>query len=88
MKEKSITMLSVAVIAFIIGMLFNDSMQMQETNDYDYKRVIEVQNEALNKAEYIIDKHNIYDVEGGDVIVEYMDALDEANNLYNKINNK
>ncbi len=78
MKEKSITMLSVAVIAFIIGMLFNDSMQVQET--HDYKRVIEVQNEALNKAEYIIDKHNIYDVEGGDVI-EYMDALNKIHNI-------
>ncbi len=75
----------VASAAFVIGFEFNDYLynneSLYEANRYKAE-LIDAQIEALGKAESLIDKHNLWDVDGSDLMVGFISAANKADSIY------
>lgn len=44
--------------------------------------LIDAQHEALNAADDVMDKHELFDADGGDAMVKYLDLAHKADSLY------
>lgn len=73
-----------AVLAFFTGVEFNSWYynidQLYDANEY--KRVLlEVEDKALEEADSLIDKHNLYDADGSDLMDNYMRNMNKVDSL-------
>ncbi len=83
MKHNIIVLISV-VIAFVIGALFGSCNTCKTCNSTEFKcQLIESQAIALDKAARLIDKHNLFDADGSQLMDEYMAAYNRVDSLYN-----
>lgn len=86
-KQQIITTAAIASMAFLAGATFNDFMVdnigLREANTFN-KKVIHAQNEALNKAEEVMDNNDLYDTDGSDTMADYMEAYNKVQALYAK----
>lgn len=84
MKKTVIISMFVAIAAFVGGMEFNSWYynidQLYDANEY--KRVLlEVEDKTLEEADSLIDKHNLYDADGSDLMDNYMRNMNKVDSL-------
>ncbi len=70
----------ITIIVILIAILFNSCKSYD--NDYN-NQVIEAQAIALDKAARLIEKHNLFDADGSDLMDEYLAAYNRVDSLYN-----
>ena len=82
---KKITDIVLVAAAFIAGAAA-ESWYFNTDNLYKVNRLktelVSQQAEALGKAEALIDKHNLWDADGSDLMVEFINAANKADSLY------
>lgn len=84
---KKIIAVAAVVAAFVCGMEFNSWYynidHLFEANRYKY-RLLEAEEEALQKADSLIDKHNLYDADdadGSDLMDEYLKSMNKVDSI-------
>lgn len=83
--EKKIMMLLVALAGFIAGATWNDWFfgNLESRRDNHFKmEVIRAQDNALMKAQEVMNNNNLYDTDGGDAMADYMSARTTVDSLY------
>ena len=91
MKKIIIISTVCTVIAFIAGVLtgFHGceskySLIKANANTIQYKiEVINAQRAALDAADHVMGEHNLFDTDGGDTMVKYLDLAHKVDSLYN-----
>ena len=58
---------------------------LEEANDFKYE-VLGIQHEALLRVDTIMDRNNIYDMDGSDTMYEYLELRCKIDSLYNTQN--
>lgn len=69
--KKNIIIAAAIIAAFVAGFKCNNKSEM-----------INAQSKALEKAEELMDKHNLYDADGSDTMADYLDAVAKVDSLY------
>lgn len=81
---KKIIAIAAVVAAFVGGMEFNSWYynidHLFEANRYKY-RLIEAEEEALQKADSLIEKHNLYDTDGSDLMDGYLKSINKVESI-------
>lgn len=89
MKKVIITTVCV-IIAFIAGVLTGyhgceskHSLIKANANTIPYKiEVIDAQRAALKAADEVMDNHQLFDTDGSDTMVKYLDLASKVDSLY------
>ena len=90
MKKVIITTVCI-IIAFIAGVLTGYHgceskyrLIKANANTIPYKiEVINAQRAALDAADHVMGEHNLFDTDGGDTMVKYLDLAHKVDSLYN-----
>lgn len=69
--KKNIIIAAAIIAAFVAGFKCNNKSEM-----------INAQSKALESANALIDKHNLYDADGSDTMADYLDAVAKVDSLY------
>ena len=91
MKKIIIISTVCAIIAFIAGVLTGYHgceskyrLIKANANTIPYKiEVIKAQRAALDAADHVMGEHNLFDTDGGDTMVKYLDLAHKVDSLYN-----
>lgn len=78
---KSLIFIVIAVAAMAITGCHSTKVSNNELNEL--KEIVELQNKALEKANILLDKHNIYDKDGSDDMADYLEYQSTAYKMYN-----
>lgn len=90
MKKTIITLVPSAVVAFILGILCGYHgceskyrVVKANANTITYKaRIIKAQRAALNAADHVMDKNELFDTDGSDAMAKYLGLTHEVDSLY------
>lgn len=83
MKKTTLICTLVAIVAFGAGYLTCQKVSKNNIESSNFKReLIEAQALTIERAEYILNKHNIWDKDGSDEMMEYMEYYEKVDSLY------
>lgn len=84
--EKTILCILAGIICFGAGWFACLKVNTDSIESAEFKRkLIDAQNAALVKAEIVMDNNNLWDADGSDEMVEYMDLCFEVDSLWKKL---
>lgn len=73
----------ITIISFIAGYFTYQKTQTDSIESYNFKiELIDAQNEALEKAEIVIDNNNLFDTDGSDEMEEYLNICNKVDSLW------
>lgn len=84
--KKTIFIAFVLTLSFCAGWFTgekaNDVKFLHEANNFK-RELIDAQNAALEKAEIIMDRHNLWDIDGSDDMADYLEFSMRVDSLWN-----
>lgn len=81
--KKIILCILAIIICFGAGWFACLKVNTDSIESAEFKReLIDAQNAALEKAEIVMDNNNLWDADGSDEMVEYMDLCLEVDSLW------
>lgn len=79
--RKIILSVVVLVCGFVAGYCTGQEKLLH--NDYDAKtELVKAQKAALNAADHVIDQNELFDTDGSDAMVKYLDLAHKVDSLY------
>lgn len=84
-KAVILTFLATILLAFILGMEFNSWYynidSLYKANKFKME-LVDTQAKALESADSLISKHNLYDADSSDLMDSYMEKYNKVDSLY------
>lgn len=75
-----IVALMLSVVTNVV--LFKENKTIREHNDFK-RELLNPALKALDKADYLIDKHDLYDTDGSDEMSDYLEYRSKVDSLVN-----
>ena len=83
--KKTILIMLTGIAAFVAGFEFNDwyynNDALHEANNFK-RELVTAQYKALEEADSLMDKHNLWDADGSDLMDNYLKSMNKVDSLY------
>lgn len=83
--KKNILIMLMGIAAFVAGFECNNwycnNEALHEANNFK-RELITAQYRALEEANSLIDKHNLWDADGSDLMDNYLNSISKVDSLY------